>query len=141
MRFKRSFNSPKSPSDVLRLIADFRHLKSWDDSVESVVALGDVFGEGSQYKVQILFGGNLIDMVYTVTIYEPGIRALLTGIASKATAIDIVEVRAFGNETQVDYVAEIRLAFPYNLLDPILSWGFRKTVDHAVLGLTRFLSA
>ncbi len=141
MRFERSFSSPKSPSEVLRLIVDFRHLKSWDDSVESVVALDEVFGEGSQYKVRVVFGGNLVDMVYTVTSYEPGIRAQLTGIASKATAIDTIEVRAGVNGTEVDYVAEIRLAFPYNFLDPILARGFRKAVDHAVVGLTRFLSA
>ncbi len=140
MRFKRRFKSPKSPPEVLRLIADFRYLKSWDDSVESVVAIEEVFGQGAQYKVRVRFGGKLIDMIYTVTSYEPGARALLTGIASNATAIDIIEVRDDSNGTQVDYTAKIQLAFPYNLLDPILALGFRKTVDRAVAGLTRFLS-
>ena len=141
MRFKRRFKSPKSPSEVLRLVADFRYLKSWDDSVESVVVLEEVFGQGAQYKVTVRFGGKLIDMMYTVTSYEPGVRALLTGIASDATATDVIEVRADGSGTQVEYTAKIQLAFPYNLLDPILALGFRKTVDHAVAGLTHFLSA
>ena len=140
MRFERRFKSPKSASEVLRLIADFRNLKSWDHSVESVVALEEVFGQGARYKVRVRFGGNLIDMVYTVTTYEPGLRAVLTGVASNATAIDVVEVKADGNGTQVDYTAKIQLAFPYNLLDPILALGFRKTVDHAITGLTLFLS-
>ena len=106
-----------------------------------MVVLEEVFGQGAQYKVTVRFGGKLIDMMYTVTSYEPGVRALLTGIASDATATDVIEVRADGSGTQVEYTAKIQLAFPYNLLDPILALGFRKTVDHAVAGLTHFLSA
>jgi hypothetical protein len=80
-------------------------------------------------------------MRYTVTAYEPGVRAVLTGIAEKATAIDTIEVKSTDQGTAIDYVAEIRLAFPYNWIDPILAIGFKKTVDHAVDGLRRFLSA
>ena len=141
MRFERRFDSPKPPVEVLRLIADFRHLKSWDASVESVEPPDEVFGQGSEYQVRVLFSGNPIDMRYTVTAYEPGVRAVLTGIADKATAIDTIEVRATDQGTAIDYVAEIRLAFPYNWIDPILAIGFKKTVDHAVEGLRRFLSA
>jgi carbon monoxide dehydrogenase subunit G len=141
MRFERRFDSPKPPVEVLRLIADFRHLKSWDPSVESVEPLDEVFGQESQYQVRVLFAGNPIEMRYTVTAYEPGVRAVLTGIADKATAIDTIEVRSTDQGTTIDYVAEIRLAFPYNWIDPILAIGFKKTVDHAVDGLRRFLSA
>ena len=140
MRFERRLYASKPPEETLRLIADFRNLKAWDDSVQSVVARGDVFGQGSKYDVRVLFSGNPIDMVYTVTVYEPGVCAVLTGVAPNATAIDRVKVTAFEQGTQVDYVAEIRLAFPYNLLDPILAIGFKKTVDHAVAGLSRLLS-
>ena len=80
-------------------------------------------------------------MVYTVTVYEPGVRAVLTGAAAKATAIDQIDVTATDQGAQVNYNAEIRLAFPYNLIDPVLAIGFKKTVDHAVEGLIRFLSA
>jgi hypothetical protein len=140
MRFERRFYSPKPPVEVLRLIADFRHLKSWDASVESVEPLDEVFGQGSEYQVRVLFSGNPIEMCYTVTAYEPGVRAVLTGIADKATAIDTIEVRSTDQGTAVDYVAEIRLAFPFNWIDPILAIGFKNTVDHAVEGLRRFLS-
>ena len=141
MRFERRLYASKTPEETLRLIADFRNLKAWDDSVQSVVARGDSFGQGSEYDVRVLFSGNPIDMVYTVTVYEPGVCAVLTGVAPKATAIDRVKVAPIKQGTQVDYVAEIRLAFPYNLLDPLLAIGFKKTVDHAVAGLRRFLSA
>ncbi|MEC8126082.1 MAG: SRPBCC family protein [Pseudomonadota bacterium] len=141
MRFERRLYASKPPEEALRLIADFRNLKAWDDSVQSVLAHDDIFGQGSKYDVRVLFSGNPIDMVYTVTVYEPGVCAVLTGVALKATAIDRVEVAAIEQGTQIDYVAEIRLAFPYNLLDPLLALGFKKTVDHAVAGLSRFLSA
>ena len=141
MRFERRFFSPKPPVEVLRLIADFRHLKSWDASVESVEPLDEVFGQGSEYQVRVLFGGNPIEMRYTVKAYEPGVRAVLTGVADKATATDTIEVRATDQGTAIDYVAEIRLAFPYNWIDSILAIGFKKTVDNAVEGLRRFLSA
>jgi carbon monoxide dehydrogenase subunit G len=132
MRFERQFYSAKPPEETLRLIADFRNLMSWDDSVQSVTPRDEVFSQGAEYDVCVLFSGNPIEMVYTVTAYEPGVRAVLTGVAAKATAIDRIEV---------DYAAEIRLAFPFNLLDPVLAIGFKKTVDHAVEGLVRFLSA
>ena len=141
MRFERQFFSAKPPEETLRLIADFRHLMSWDDSIQSVVPRDEVFGQGAEYDVRVLFSGNPIDMVYTVTIYEPGVRAVLTGVAAKATAIDQIDVTATDQGTRVEYNAEIRLSFPYNLIDPVLAIGFKKTVDHAVEGLIRFLSA
>ena len=141
MRFERQFFSAKPPEETLRLIADFRHLMSWDDSIQSVVPRDEVFDQGAEYDVRVLFSGNPIDMVYTVTIYEPGIRAVLTGVAAKATAIDQIDVTATDQGTRVEYNAEIRLAFPYNLINPVLAIGFKKTVDHAVEGLIRFLSA
>jgi len=141
MRFERQFFSAKPPEETLRLIADFRHLMSWDDSIQSVVPRDEVFGQGAEYDVRVLFSGNPIDMVYTVTVYEPGVRAVLTGLAAKATAIDQIGVTATDQGAKVNYNAEIRLAFPYKLIDPVLAIGFKKTVDHAVEGLIRFLSA
>ena len=141
MRFERQFFSAKPPEETLRLIADFRHLMSWDDSIQSVLPRDEVFGQGAEYDVRVLFSGNPIDMVYTVTVYDPGVRAVLTGVAAKATAIDQIDVTATDQGTRVEYNAEIRLAFPYNLIDPVLAIGFKKTVDHAVEGLIRFLSA
>ena len=141
MRFERQFFSTKPPEETLRLIADFRHLMSWDDSIQSVVPRDEVFGQGAEYDVRVLFSGNPIDMVYTVTVYEPGVRAVLTGVAAKAMAIDQIDVTAVDQGARINYNAEIRLAFPFNLIDPVLSIGFEKTVDHAVEGLIRFLSA
>jgi hypothetical protein len=141
MRFERRIHTKKPATEALHLIADFRNLKSWDDSVESVKPREKVFAEGASYDVRVQFSGNPIDMVYTVTVYDPGVRAVLTGVAAKATAIDIIEVKSTDEGTVIDYIAEIKLAFPYNLLDPILAIGFKKTVDHAVSGLGRFLAA
>ena len=141
MRFERRFEVPKQPIETLRLIADFRHLMSWDDSVESVTPLDELFAQGARYAVRVRFSGNLIDMEYTVSAYEPGVRAVLTGVAAKATAIDLIEVSATDSGCVVDYTAEIQLAFPYSLFDPLLAMQFRKTVDHAVDGLKRFLAA
>ena len=84
MRFERRLYASKPPEETLRLIADFRNLKAWDDSVQSVVARGAVFGQGSKYDVRVLFSGNPIDIVYTVTVYEPGVCAVLTGVAPNA---------------------------------------------------------
>ena len=141
MRFERNLYSDKAPTEVLRLIADFRHLQSWDDSVVSVEPLDEVFGEGSRYQVRVLFSGNPIDMVYTVLTYKPGVRAVVTGVAPKARATDTIEVRSSGKGTMIKYTAEIDMAFPFNLLDPLLAIGFKKTVDRAVAGLGRFLAA
>ena len=60
MRFKRQLYASKSPEETLRLIADFRNLKAWDDSVQSVVVRDDIFAQGSQYDVRVVFSGNPI---------------------------------------------------------------------------------
>ena len=141
MRFERHIYSEKAPTEVLRLVADFRSLKSWDDSVVSVVPLDEVFGEGSRYWVRVLFSGNPIDMVYTVSMDDAGVRAVVSGVAAKAKATDTIEVESFGEGTIIKYTAKIDMAFPFNLLDPILAIGFKKTVDRAVAGLQRFLAS
>ncbi len=141
MRFERQIYSDKAPTAVLRLITDFRYLRSWDDSVVSVESLDEVFGEGSRYRVRVLFSGNPIDMVYTVSMYEAGVRAVISGVAPKARATDTIEVESSGEGTKIKYTAEIDMAFPFNLLDPLLAIGFKKTVDRAVAGLQRFLAS
>ena len=141
MRFKRQIYAGKAPTEVLRLVADFRHLQSWDDSVVSVEPLDEVFGQGSRYRVRVLFNGNPIDMVYTVSMYEAGVRAVVSGVAAKAKATDTIEVASLGEGTIIKYTAKIDMAFPFNLLDPILAIGFKKTVDRAVAGLQRFLAS
>ncbi|MBH96262.1 MAG: hypothetical protein CMD87_03275 [Gammaproteobacteria bacterium] len=141
VRFERQIYSDKAPTAVLRLITDFRYLRSWDDSVVSVESLDKVFGEGSRYRVRVLFSGNPIDMVYTVSMYEAGVRAVISGVAPKARATDTIEVESSGEGTKIKYTAEIDMAFPFNLLDPLLAIGFKKTVDRAVAGLQRFLAS
>jgi hypothetical protein len=49
MRFERQFYSAKPPEETLRLIADFRNLMSWDDSVQSVIPRDEVFSQGAEY--------------------------------------------------------------------------------------------
>ena len=80
-------------------------------------------------------------MVYTVSVYEAGVRAVVSGVAAKAKATDTIEVESFGEGTIIKYTAKIDMAFPFNLLDPILAIGFKKTVDRAVAGLQRFLAS
>ena len=70
MRFERRFVTPKSPSESLRLIADFRNLKEWDDSVVSVKPMDSSFGQGSRFLVEVLFSGNLIDTCLFVSIHN-----------------------------------------------------------------------
>ena len=103
MRFERHIYSGKPPTEVLRLVADFRHLQLWDDSVVSVEPLDEVFGEGSRYRVRVLFSGNPIDMVYTVSMYEAGVRAVVSGVAAKAKATDTIEVESSGEGTTIKY--------------------------------------
>ena len=111
MRFERQFFSAKPPEETLRLIADFRHLMSWDDSIQSVVPRDEVFGQGAEYDVRVLFSGNPIDMVYTVTVYEPGVRAVLTGVAAKAMAIDQIDVTATDQGARVNTMPRFGLHF------------------------------
>lgn len=141
MRFERRLTTEKPPREALRLIADFRHLKSWDDSVVTVTPRQTVFEQGAQFDVAVRFSGRVIELCYTLTAYEPGVRAVLTGVAPKATAIDVIEVRREGDVTVIEYSAEIQLAFPYRLFDPLLRRGFENTVNRAVEGLSRFLSS
>lgn len=141
MRFVRQFDSPCSAEETLRLIADFQHLKAWDDSVVEVIPLQPVFGLGAAYQVRVAFNGREIPMRYEVTSYVAGHSAVLRGVADNAIAIDRIAVTTQGEGCRVTYDVEIRMAFPYSLFDWLAAFGFRKTIDRAVDGLVRFLSA
>jgi hypothetical protein len=141
MRFVRFFESPSSAEHSLRLIADFQHLRAWDESVVEVEPLQEAFGLGAAYRVLVNFNGRMIPMRYEVTSYVPGHSAVLRGVAEKATAIDRIEVTPNATGCDVRYDAEIRMAFPYSLFDWLMAFGFKTTVDRAVAGLSRFLAA
>ncbi len=140
MRFVRFFESPSSAEQSLHLIADFQHLKAWDESVVEVEPLQETFGLGAAYRVLVNFNGRMIPMRYEVTSYVPGHSAVLRGVADKATAIDRIEVTPNATGCRVRYDAEIRMAFPYSLFDWVMALGFKTTVDRAVAGLSRFLT-
>lgn len=142
MTFDERFNTKAAPDVAFRYLADFTNLPAWDPGITSVEKLtpGPV-GVGSRYRVAMRFLGFPTTLDYHVETHEPGKRAVLVGRAPGTLATDTVTVSANRNGARVRWQAEISLAFPMSLADPLLSWLFSSSVTAAVANLKRELDA
>lgn len=140
MKFSETFSVPGTPDDVLAYAADFRNLPAWDPSIDQVsLRDGEAQTPGARFEVALRFFGVPSQLEYTLQEFVPGERAVLKAGNLFCTAVDTVEVEADPKGTRITWTAEIDFAFPVQLVDPLLAWAFRGTVDAAVAGLRRAL--
>jgi carbon monoxide dehydrogenase subunit G len=142
MTFDERFTTKAPPDVAFAYLADFSNLPDWDPSITSVqkVTPGPV-GVGSRYRVSMAFLGLPVTLDYHVETHEPDKHAVLVGRATGTLATDTVNVTAHKSGSRVRWQAEIALAFPVSLFDPLLSWMFGSSVRAAVENLKRELDA
>jgi hypothetical protein len=62
---------------------------------------------GSQFELEIKFGGATMQMVYEITEYEPSDRVVLVGRGDKLIAVDEIRFARHDNMTVIDYTADL----------------------------------
>lgn len=142
MTFDERFTTKAPPEAAFRYLADFTNLPEWDPSITSVekVTPGPV-GVGSRFRVSMRFLGLPSVLDYHVETHDPDKRAVLVGRTTGTLATDTVSVSPHKNGSRVRWQAEISLAFPLSLADPVFTWLFSSSVAAAVANLKRQLDA
>ncbi len=143
--FEATIGSAWTADDTFGYLAVFSNAEQWDPGVLEGEQLdpGPV-RIGSRFRLVVPFLGRKIALVYRVTEFSAGDRRVVLDAASTfLRARDRIAVRpdSAGAGTAVSYQAEVTLAGPLRLLDPVLSRGFRAVGERAAAGLASALAA
>lgn len=142
MFFTHTMDVPTPPAAVHAYVSDFKNLPRWDPTIKRVeqITPGPV-GTGTRYLVVLSFLGAESQMDYGVREFQPPTRAVLTGVAANAVATDTITIEPTPAGSRLTWQAEITLAWPARLLDPLLKLFFSRDVAKAMANLERELAA
>ena len=129
--------------DTLKTISAFERVPEWDPSCVSSIRRDNTSKTevGSMYDLKVDFLGKTVDVVYEI-ISLTDTTVTLHGKGDTSKIEDIMTVVANENGEpgcKVHYTANIKLDFPYNMLDCPVGMMFSKTVDEAIKGLGVFI--
>ena len=128
--------------EAFAYLADFANSEEWDPGVDSARRVGDgPVGVGARYQLGVRQGDRVVPMEYRITQYEPPSRVVLVGSGSGIQATDEIRFERKGDETVVDYTADIVLTGVLRLVQPFLGSTFRKIAENASDGIERTLAA
>ena len=128
--------------EAFAYLADFANSEEWDPGVDSARRVGDgPVGVGARYQLGVRQGDRVVPMEYRITHYEPPRRVVLVGSGSRIEATDEIRFEREGDETVVDYTADIVLTGVLRLVQPFLGGTFRKIAENASDGIERTLAA
>ncbi len=142
MFFTHTMDIPTPPAAAHAYVSDFKNLPRWDPTIKRVeqTTPGPV-GTGTRYVVVLSFLGSESTMDYVTKEFQPPVRAVLTGVASSATATDTITIEPTPTGSRLTWEAQITLAWPARILDPVLKLLFARDVAKAMANLERELSA
>jgi Polyketide cyclase / dehydrase and lipid transport len=149
--FEATIGSDWTADDTFSYLAVFSNAEQWDPGVLEGEQLdpGPV-RVGSRFRLVVPFLGRKLALVYRVSEFSAGDRRVVLDAASTLLrARDRIAVlpgsagvgAGAGPGTVVSYQAEVTLAGPLRLLDPVLSRGFRAVGERAAAGLASALTA
>ena len=143
--FEATIGSDWTADDTFSYLAVFSNAGQWDPGVLEGEQLdpGPV-RVGSRFLLVVPFLGRKLPLVYRVTELSAGDRRVVLDAASRflrATDRIAVRPRPAGRGASVSYQAEVTLAGPLRLLDPLLGRGFRGVGERAAAGLASTLAS
>ncbi len=135
---KRTVLVPTSLQEVFSTMADFTTLPEWDPgSVSSQQVSGSGPGVGAEYEVVVRFGGRTSNMRYVTRELDSNQRLVFEGEGSNVAATDTITFREVDGQTEINFVADIRLKGLLAAATPVLKGTFNRLADHAMDGIAR----
>lgn len=121
-------------------VADFENIVEWDPGVTAVRKTTEgPPAVGTEYDLDLSYGGSPITMTYRITEWDPPRRVILEGDGDRTFAVDRISFLPSGTGSSVEYQADIRMKGIYRVAEPFLGKLFRKIGDGAVEGLDQRL--
>jgi carbon monoxide dehydrogenase subunit G len=135
---QRSVNRPQA--EVFAYTADFSNIENWDPGVTRSRKVGDEpVGPGTKFDLDVRFGASTIPMVYEISVYEPDERVVLIGKGDKLDAVDEIRFRTEGDQTIIDYSADLTFHNWIKYVVPVLAPMLKRVGTRAVDGLVAAL--
>lgn len=136
----RTIHTDLEVEAVFDYVADFSNIADWDPGVTSSEMITDgPIGVGTEYTLDLKYGGSPFSMVYRIVEWDPPHLVVLEGDGTRSKAVDRIAVTTRTTGTVVDYEAEIQMKGPFRLVQPFLGKMFRSIGDGAANGLDRQL--
>lgn len=134
----------ETPRDtVFSYLADFGNAPEWDPgTAQSNQRHSGGARLGQVYDLVVTWGNRTLPMVYETTALLPGRQVTFAGDGSTTRAVDTLTFEDLPNGgTEVTYVADITLKWPYRVAEPFLGRKFAQLGDEAESSLTRILAS
>ncbi|MCA9629395.1 MAG: SRPBCC family protein [Myxococcales bacterium] len=137
---EETLDAPGDAREVLRYIADFTHLPSWDPSVERVSRLDseEALVVGARFLVSLKSLGRTIDVDYRLAELSDCV-ATLVGRSAGVSAIDLIRVAQVGSRVDIKYRAEISLLGLLRPAEPLMRGRIQAGGKAAIQNLSSVL--
>ena len=141
-QYQDTVPSSRSQQETFDYLARFSNTEDWDPGALKGRDLqqGGPIGVGSRFSLDFKIAGRTQELIYEITEYERPRRVRLVAKGTGFTSDDVIIVRNRGDRSSVTYEADVRLAGPLRLFDPLMQLGFKRVAGKAAEGLERELS-
>lgn len=142
-RITRTVTTEAPRQDVFSYLADFANAAEWDPGTEqSIPRNSGGAGLGQIYDLVVTWGDRILPMVYETTELVPGERVTFVGDGTTTTAIDTLTFEDLpSGGTEVQYMADISLKWPYRVVEPFMGKKFTQLGDETAASLNRTLAS
>ena len=138
-RFVTVVEVAATPDEAFAFLSDPANRKDWDQSVRSVVGVGEVDASvGDQYEVTVGFYGKAIDTIYEITESDRPSRVVST-VSGRVRGREVIEISASESGSSVSLEMEIQLKGAARLLDRGFQLAFGGIGENAAAGLKKCL--
>jgi hypothetical protein len=136
MLFEETIEVKQTPKAAFAFATDLTNLCKWDPAiVDAVQVTPGPVRQDTRFRVIMDFAGFELGFDYTVTEYKPWARAVLTGAAQLATAVDVITVKRTLTGTRLTWRVLIRLRGRLACADPLLRALLLPRVKGTIEGL------
>ncbi|MDP5070203.1 MAG: SDR family NAD(P)-dependent oxidoreductase [Congregibacter sp.] len=137
---KETIRVARSIDECFDYAADFSTTPEWDATAFKAKKLsaGPV-GLGSRFAVRCRLPLGSIELLYTITEFEPSSLVTLQADSWLFSAVDTISFERDGAQTRIDYHADFSFKMPFAGLEGALKTGMQRMGKVALRGLQRAL--
>jgi dehydrogenase/reductase SDR family protein 12 len=127
-------------AECFAYVADFRTTAEWDATAYRAEKLTEgPIALGTQFSVRCKLPVGFIDLLYTITEYEPDTLVTLQAESWLFDAVDSISFEEKDGRTEIVYNADFSYRMPFAALESSLEAGMRRMGRSALRGLKRAL--
>lgn len=140
-RYTADVTSSWSPDAAFDDLADLRSFAEWDPGVTTATqVVGDGPGPDAEFDLTVRTGPGSTTLRYRTVHFDRPRVVHVVATSPLLTSDDTITVEPTEDGCRVTYDAELRLAGPLRLADPLLRLAFGRIGDRAAAGLRERLA-